>query len=633
MGTSVDVVGYLQSKGLVLKRASASEVHFPCPYHGESEGERGRLYLNVDPYAEIPGLHTCFVCGEKGSLVKLQKHYGDYRKPAQEDDSHLRVEILNAASEFYREHLENETPEAIRWLRGPERGLEIETIVEACLGYAPGGNALYKHLRSLDYKTADILATGLVADVQGTLTDALGGMVTIPYFVAGNCVTIRGRVWPDGDTKMKYKTPSGHPARIYGSQALWDVSEVFITEGELDALALRQMGFPAVGVPGANVWQPSWDGYIEGLRRVWVTFDPDEAGDTGAKKLMDRIGPKARRLRLPSDVTEWICEGHTSQELRDLMADAGRSKLLVTVRDARNEHAVLEKSQGIKLGFRYLDMLLEPGLLPGQLCIPIAKSGQGKTTFLLNIMQRAAMVPAQQDIKMLFVSLEQTRSEWWERARRIFSFYNLKSSEDQCERYWAQRLQLVDKNRVSVKELESIIDDFEYEMGKRPDLVCLDYLGYWAQGFQGDRYQRTSDAVMTLKAIAKDWRVPIIAPHQVSRSAKYGEEPELDSARDSGAIEESSDFLFTLWADDSKHGKAEEDKTGAIYLRIGKSRHGNAGSKVEFQFAPQSLVLVPKVETEHAEMVQREIDWNRLGHDGWAKIVQKHREHRVLGVR
>lgn len=634
-----DVLTYLQSKGLHPKRASGMEVHLPCLFCGEGDGARGRMYVNTDPYASITGLFHCFLCDESGSIVKLKKYFGDYERPVEEHDDYIRLAVLRSAAEYYQGML-GEHPDVVRWLRGPERMLEYETIAPrtednpdgAGLGYAPpgSGNALYRYLRGLDFKTADIMATGLVTDDKGTLTDALQGMVTIPYHVAGNCVTLRGRRWPmeEGD-KQKYKTLAGQAARVYHSEACWGISEVVITEGELDALVLSQMGFQAIGIPGANVWQPGWDGYLEGMRRVWVAFDPDEAGDRGAEKLIERLGPKARRLRLPCDVTDWVSQGHGAQELTDIMRETGRSPLLVSVDEAIEEHGDLQSAKGVKLDIEPLDRFIDPGLMPGQVMIVLAGTGVGKTIFIENVLQRVASRPNQSGMKLLFVSLEQTRAEWWERARRIWRFYNLGGTDAQCANFWRARLQLVDKNRLSTYELEAVLDDFEYEMGSKPDLVCLDYLGYFARSFKGERYQQVGDAVMELKAVAKERRIPFIAPHQVSRGTTYGEEPDISAARDAGTVEETADILLSMWRPDLQKGKCEDEKDGKVFARVKKSRAGNVGKVQEFVFAPYSLTLVPLNEQRYARallMAKAEVRWDRDGAlRDWEQAVSRHR--------
>jgi DNA primase len=330
---TVDVLSYLDSKSLHLKKAGGYEVHTACFFHGEDPQSRGRLYINVDPEADIPGLFMCQVCGEKGSIVSLKKFFGDpVDDGGKEDTSHITLEIFQKAAAFYHHQL-GLFDDVFLWLRGEERGLEVETIVERSIGYAYNDNGLYKHLRSEGYSTNQIMQTGLVMEHQGRIRDSLRDMVTIPYFVAGNIVSIRGRAWPYDENdkaskKPKYKTCGGNSARLFNSDRTWESEELVICEGEFDCMVMEQHGFAAVGVPGARIWQDAWDGYIANVRRVWLVFDRDTAGEQGAQKLVDKFGPKVKRVHLSEegqkkDPTTWfVKEGHTASRLR--CADEGR---------------------------------------------------------------------------------------------------------------------------------------------------------------------------------------------------------------------------------------------------------------------------------------------------------------------
>jgi replicative DNA helicase len=244
------------------------------------------------------------------------------------------------------------------------------------------------------------------------------------------------------------------------------------------------------------------------------------------------------------------------------MKDATRGGLLVTVDEASEEHASLIGERGLKLGYDLLDVMIEPGLIDGQVMVPLAKSGTGKTIFLLNLMQRVGMVPGQENTNFLFISLEQTRGEWFERARRIHRFYNLDATDPDCLDYWRPRLLITDRNRLSMAEFHSILDDYEYRLGRKPDLVCSRLRGLLGPSVQGRAVPACLRGDHGLKEIAKDRRIKIVAPHQVSRTTKYGEEPDIDSARDAGVIEETADYVLLLWSPDTQLGRAEEDKSG-----------------------------------------------------------------------
>lgn len=635
---SEDVLGYLRSKGLDLRSAPGDEIRTPCFFCGENPQSRGRLYINTDPNADIPGLFHCKICGEKGALRSLMRHFGDHsdEPDSGSDEWEMRRRIMNAATKFYFDNLQ-EHPDVIAWLKGPERNLTIETIAKAQIGYASGNRTLYEHLKAEGYKPRDILATGLVIEYEGggKLVDSLSGMVTIPYTIGGNTVSVRGRAWPYGGQGMKYKTPAGHKARLYNVDACYgDEAEqhLIVTEGEFDALVLGQMGFPAIAVPGAGTWQDRWDSYVASTKRLFTVFDRDPAGEQGTQKLRERFPGKVRPIHLSEpgskvDPTTWSLT-HGPEQFGQILEAAGKSGLLVTVADARLEHAELQGLSGLKLGEENFDLVIAPGLLGGQVMIMLAKTGTGKTITCLNLMQRMRMVEGQENLRFLFISLEQTRGEWWERARRIHRFYNLDATDDECAAWWEDRIFLVDKNRVTEDELRAAVDDFEAATGELPDGIMIDYLGYWANGFKGERYERTSDAVMAMKAVAKDLRAPIFAPHQVNRSVKDGEQFGTDAARDSGAVEETADFLTSIWKEDNRAGTTSGEQSGIVKMKLLKSRHGGVGTTVEWQFAPLSLAMVPHNarEDELVEMARLEREWFAKYRTTWDEAVYRHRE-------
>jgi hypothetical protein len=79
-----------------------------------------------------------------------------------------------------------------------------------------------------------------------------------------------------------------------------------------------------------------------------------------------------------------------------------------------------------------------------------------------------------------------------------------------------------------------------------------------------------------------------------------------------------------MWSPDNTLGRTEEEKTGAVHLRIGKSRHGGRGQLLAMQFAPISLVMVPDGDPLCGK-ARREITWKRDFKDSWAKAAYRHR--------
>jgi hypothetical protein len=641
-----------------LGGSTLTEDFFILPEHRErwkqSATERVGLRWTVESVTEagdeevfcaiVPGTESfvlednilvgnCKLCDERGSLVSIRKHFGDATpRQEKEDNSAQRRLILQLAADFYHEALDDH-PEVVRWLR-EERGLRPETISAYKLGYASGrpANRLFKMFRQQGFRAEDIAATGLTTfgKDSGVPVDFLQRHITIPYIVSGNVVMIRGRAFPEAaDEGRKYVTGPGQKARMFDTDSTWDAEEIVICEGEFDCMILAQEGYRAVAVPGANTWQDGWNGYFSEARRVWVVFDrePNQTGRKGAEKVLEKIGQKARAVELPehekgkpkNDITEYIVKlGHTKADFDALLHSTHGA--LVTVREAIAEHSMMATLTGLKFGIDLLDYHLKPGLLPSQVMILNANTSTGKTLFLLNLFQWMCL--AQPDMKVLFISLEQTRYEWWERARRIYRFFHPGATDEDAAKFWDGRIWIDDRNRVTRDQFYGLLDDWRFEVGGKPDLVAVDYLGYWAQSFKGDRYERTSDAVMAMKELAKQERLRIVSPNQVSRSTMHGSEPGIQSGRDSGVVEETSDFLFSLWRPDTMQGRSIDEHTGELKMAIGKSRHGGGGHVEHFYLAPLTLAIVHNRHVLAAN-ARHELEYRKMG-CSWEEALMRH---------
>lgn len=611
-----DIENYLRSKGCDPKPAPPDEIHMLCFFHDEPPGKRGRLYVNVADQ-EPPGLFNCFKCGESGALNKIRKHFGDPPLNTEEggfqsdEGRKAHREILQEAAAYYQKCLESNT-EAMRYLQ-VERGLTEETISRHQLGWADG--TLKLHLAKKGFSNEDIMSTGLMTKGQ---SDFLYGHIAIPYHNLGSVIQIRGK-----EIGGKYLTPSGQKASLFNLDALRGSDEVLITEGEFDALALEQQGYAAVGVPGAVSWQKHWTERFENVKRAYIVFDNDETGRRGSERLAVELGAKARIIHMPEaapgqpkmDPSEFFVSGHSKDDFEVLLRKS-RGGNLLTVWDARDEWLEMQNVSGLPLGYDNIDAHIQPGLLPGQLLIWLAKTGAGKTILLLNFIHQ--MTQANPEFKALFVSLEQTRSEWMERARRIYRFHNPQAGDLDVLNYYADHLMITDKNRMTMEEMEDAVDEFELAQGKKPDVVFVDYLGYFARSFSGEGYERTSAAVMELKGFAKDHRLVVAAPHQVSRMVKFGEEMEADVGRESGVVEETADFLFGLWSKDMRKGLTENEKrSGEVVLKILKSRHGGVGSSATMKFCKHSLVMLPDhAPAEKLAAFRAELDYVGSSKDG-----------------
>lgn len=127
---------------------------------------------------------------------------------------------------------------------------------------------------------------GVVTDDPGDDTmRRFPGCLAFPYY-DGRGIPRGFRVrYPDGSWHSnKYDQPKGQAAMPYGVDLIQH-AHVVLTEGELDAIVLRQLGFHAIGIPGATAFQEHWALLFRDCDSVTVAYDGDDAGRSGAAKV------------------------------------------------------------------------------------------------------------------------------------------------------------------------------------------------------------------------------------------------------------------------------------------------------------------------------------------------------------
>lgn len=607
--TETTLLQYLADKGVSTRRTHGTEVVAHCVFCGETK-KQPKLYLNTDSW-----LWDCKLCGESGNRVTLLRHFGDEDEQAVHPlpgvDANARRRVLKAAAHHAHELL-LENDDVLEELLG--RGLSPETIVKNQLGYVPKN---YGFSRSLgDFQIRDLVASGLMnADGLEFLSDS----VVIPYLHHQQVVQLRAK---DRSGDRRYRTAGGDNVRLYNEDALQGAERVLVTEGEFDALITQQVlahardplarSIGVVALAGAAALPENFGSYFTGMKRVYVGFDPDPAGDQGTLRVEQQVGAISRPVELPRgepkcDWTEYLRDetpnhpwgGNDWRGVMQLLAAADLvGKRVFTISEVYRqwEHDQLVHP-GIKFGYPTLDSRIKPGLRPGQICVPLAKTGTGKTAFLVNVAHNT------RSHRVLFISLELTSVELFGMLRRIHFFHNPRVPQAQMLNDY-ENLRIFDENRLGRADLATVVAEYTEEVGAPPELVMIDYLGYYARSFGSDAYLRTSDAVMQLKADAKQQNLAILTPAQVNRGAKQGTALEADDARDSGVIEETADFVFSLFRPDQAIG--EEGVSGAFNLGIVKSRRGGVGAVSPLLFSNMSLAIVERNDRRNAVRVEME---------------------------
>lgn len=249
---------------------------------------------------------------------------------------------------------------------------------------------------------------------------------------------------------------------------------------------------------------------------------------------------------------------------------------------------------GIATGFVDLDYRTS-GLQPSDLVLVAARPSMGKTAFVLNIAQYVAF---HSDLCTAIFSLEMSKEQL---VNRLFSLESrvdaqLLRSGNLADSDWEKliegagtigrsKLIIDDTPGISISELRSKCRKYKLEHDLK--LIIIDYLQLMSGSGRSDsRQQEISDISRSLKGLARELNVPVIALSQLSRQVEQRPDhrPMLSDLRESGAIEQDADVVMFIYRDDY-YNKDTPYKNIAEII-IAKQRNGPIGT-INLVWLPQ----------------------------------------------
>ncbi|MGN0420727.1 MAG: replicative DNA helicase [Acetatifactor sp.] len=268
------------------------------------------------------------------------------------------------------------------------------------------------------------------------------------------------------------------------------------------------------------------------------------------------------------------------------------------VRDAIDKIEIASKNKGsvtgIPTGFIDLDYKTA-GFQPSDLILVAARPSMGKTAFELNLAQYMAF---KKNLTVALFSLEMSKEQL---VNRMFS---LESNVDAqklrtgqlTDQEWERLVEgariisnsnliIDDTPGISISELRSKCR--KYKMEHDLAIVMIDYLQLMSgNGKSESRQNEISEISRSLKALARELSVPVVALSQLSRKVEERPDhrPMLSDLRESGAIEQDADVVMFLYRDDYYHKDSE--KKGISEVIIAKQRNGPIGT-VELVWLPE----------------------------------------------
>jgi DNA primase len=188
---------------------------------------------------------------------------------------------------------------AFDWLA--RRGISTQTAVTAGLGYVADYGRASDWLRA--QFSPDDLRSARLCNAKGNLVTYRHRLL-LPAWCDGEVWGLRARniAW-DSDADGAKELGVG-PSRLpfNADVLLAPLDEVFVCEGAMDALALAELGLPAVGVPGANGFKPWWVRLFDQVAEIVLALDADAAGRAATADIaamFARAGRAVKRLALP----------------------------------------------------------------------------------------------------------------------------------------------------------------------------------------------------------------------------------------------------------------------------------------------------------------------------------------------
>lgn len=249
---------------------------------------------------------------------------------------------------------------------------------------------------------------------------------------------------------------------------------------------------------------------------------------------------------------------------------------------------------GIATGFIDLDFRTA-GMQPSDLILVAARPSMGKTAFVLNIAQHVAFKLNQTvAIFSLEMSKEQLVNRLLSLESRVDSQHlrtgNLSDAEwekliESAGVIGQSNLIIDDTPGISISELRSKCRKYKLEHDLK--LIIIDYLQLMSGSGRGSdsRQQEISDISRSLKALARELNVPVVALSQLSRAVEQRPDhrPMLSDLRESGAIEQDADVVMFIYRDD--YYNKDTEKKGIAEIIIAKQRNGPIGT-VELVWLP-----------------------------------------------
>lgn len=610
-----------------------------CPKCGNGSGSSGDG-IALDPHNEIKR-YKCFVCGINEDIIGLWKlHTGTT------DDK----KAFDGLYDYYNINL-NENQKQAKSKQYTHNDIHTNTYTKDKTASSVDNMEYYnrcaEQVGSTDYfknrGLSDAIINKYMLGYDSSFNKGTGGKtwkaVIIP---TGKASYVARNTDHEADKSNRYRKSGA--SQIYLKKKLEEATApIFITEGELDALSIIEVGGEAIGLGSTANYIQLINHIKENTptQPIILALDNDEDGEKTAEKIAieltenNIIFHKARLYGTYKDANEMLVKDRAS--LTEVVADAIEQANSIEQEKIEEEREEYRKTSTashlqsfingiadsvntpyIPTGFNNLDSVLDGGLYEG-LYILGAISSLGKTTLVLQIADQIA----ENGEDIIIFSLEMARTELMAKSisrltlldviqnngdlknakttRGIttgsrYQYYN-KSEKEIIERAitsysnYAKNIYIHEGiGNIGTEQIRDVIERHITLTGKKP-VVIIDYVQILAPAdIRATDKQNTDKAVLELKRISRDYKIPVIGISSVNR-ASYNTPATMEMLKESGSLEYGSDCVIGLQlkgvgTSGFDVNTAKNKNPREVELVILKNRNGATGSKLSFQYYP-----------------------------------------------
>jgi replicative DNA helicase len=269
-----------------------------------------------------------------------------------------------------------------------------------------------------------------------------------------------------------------------------------------------------------------------------------------------------------------------------------------------------EVKRGVPSGFTSLDNVLS-GFQKSDLIILAARPSMGKTTFALDIARNAALLHgasvgifslemSDQQLVDRMLAAESGVDSWKLRTGRLTNDSEYEALQNAMQKLHKAPIHIIDEAAMNIVKMRSAARRLKNEYGL--DMLIVDYLQLMSPTLtkgSDSMVQQITEISRSLKILAKELEIPVIALSQLSRAVEQrGGKPRLSDLRDSGSIEQDADVVMFIHREDKMNKDKEPERPNIAEILIEKHRNGAVGS-AELYFDGQHVRFL-NLDTHHA---------------------------------